>query len=1158
MKILRLDLLAFGPFTDTSLDFSAPGLHVVYGPNEAGKSTALRSITDVLYGIPVRTVDAHRHDHARLRIGAVVETGGQTLDVVRKKGRTKTLLDRQGKPVDEAPLRAALSRVPRELYRRMFGLDHRSLREGARAMLEGKGELAETLFDAGGGGQTRRVLARLRDEADALFKPRGKNQTLAQTLREIDRLRGEIEQQATTPSAMTTQREGLVAAQAERARLETERVAVVSELGRLERAQRVWPRLNRRRELVVARAALGPVPRLPADAAERRVAFVQQREVARQERRRLEAEREELAAERAALDGGDVGVELSAAVIEEIEDALGRHRSALQDRPKRKGELGRIERDLVRLQREHGREPRSFDDLEALRVDKPTARRITSLAREHEALTRELARAREAVGAGPPDEEEDAPARLQPETRTRLEAGLRAARAEGDLDARIATLEAQRRARMQELEAMAEALGVDADTAVSWRVPTATWLEAWQQRGQALDRAQDEDEREAAALETEEARLTRARADLANGDEPPTAEQLEAARERRDEVLRGWSRERLVTGEARERLARLVAEADHVVDRMRHEAERVASFSRLAAEEARLACARQTLVARAERREAARAALHEEIVATWPEGAPALVTRTPSAWLSWFERHRALLELHGQAARLREELDTLATTRREAVMALATALDAAADEAVGGAADRVADGAVALRTWIERATVRLEAGDVAARHVEEAARRRRDARARAAELEETEVRWTAWERQWCEVMASIGMPGATEIETALEELDVRRGWLEQARVARDLAGRLEGMARDETAFATRMAELVAAHRPALAGQPPAAAAEALLAAARATRETQRRREDLAARADKLTAQRVAVDQRRDEADTALHALTRLAGVDDAEALAEVERRAREHEALTQRIDEENDALYAEGAIEELERLVAGFEPDAARLQIAARREALDELEERRARLDRDIGSKETGLERSVARVGAARAQSELEGQLAEFRRHAERWAKLRLAAHILSREVEAYRQRNQGPLVARAGAIFPRLTLGEYRGLEVAYDENDTPTLHCIGQNGSAVEVDGLSDGARDQLFLSLRLASLERYAEQAPLLPIVADDILIHFDEDRTRASLETLEAMTAHGQVLLFTHQARHVELAEAHLESLTVHRLGGGHRRADPSAS
>ena len=70
MRLLALDLLAFGPFAGASLDLSARGgLDLVYGPNEAGKSTALRAIRGLFYGIDERTGDAHRHAMKDLRIG---------------------------------------------------------------------------------------------------------------------------------------------------------------------------------------------------------------------------------------------------------------------------------------------------------------------------------------------------------------------------------------------------------------------------------------------------------------------------------------------------------------------------------------------------------------------------------------------------------------------------------------------------------------------------------------------------------------------------------------------------------------------------------------------------------------------------------------------------------------------------------------------------------------------------------------------------------------------------------------------------------------------------------------------------------------------------------------------------------------------------------
>ncbi len=51
MRLRRLDLTRYGMFTAYRVDFGErrqgePNLHIVYGPNEAGKSTALAAFLD--------------------------------------------------------------------------------------------------------------------------------------------------------------------------------------------------------------------------------------------------------------------------------------------------------------------------------------------------------------------------------------------------------------------------------------------------------------------------------------------------------------------------------------------------------------------------------------------------------------------------------------------------------------------------------------------------------------------------------------------------------------------------------------------------------------------------------------------------------------------------------------------------------------------------------------------------------------------------------------------------------------------------------------------------------------------------------------------------------------------------------------------------------
>ncbi|MGA7197818.1 AAA family ATPase, partial [Roseiarcus sp.] len=87
MRIARLDLTRYGRFTDYALDFGAapsngPDFHIVYGLNEAGKSTAAAAILDLLFGVEKQSpygapeTRSNWHAYSAMRIGARLELAG--------------------------------------------------------------------------------------------------------------------------------------------------------------------------------------------------------------------------------------------------------------------------------------------------------------------------------------------------------------------------------------------------------------------------------------------------------------------------------------------------------------------------------------------------------------------------------------------------------------------------------------------------------------------------------------------------------------------------------------------------------------------------------------------------------------------------------------------------------------------------------------------------------------------------------------------------------------------------------------------------------------------------------------------------------------------------------------------------------------------------
>src|SRR5690606_5796895 len=99
-----------------------------------------------------RTTDAHLHEMKALRLGGLVEgDAGERLELIRRKGRRNTLLGPDGKALDDDALAPFLGGVSPEGFALGFGLNHETLRQGGKALLEGSGAVGESLFDAGVG-----------------------------------------------------------------------------------------------------------------------------------------------------------------------------------------------------------------------------------------------------------------------------------------------------------------------------------------------------------------------------------------------------------------------------------------------------------------------------------------------------------------------------------------------------------------------------------------------------------------------------------------------------------------------------------------------------------------------------------------------------------------------------------------------------------------------------------------------------------------------------------------------------------------------------------------------------------------------------------------------------------------------------------------------
>ena len=83
------------------------------------------------------------------------------------------------------------------------------------------------------------------------------------------------------------------------------------------------------------------------------------------------------------------------------------------------------------------------------------------------------------------------------------------------------------------------------------------------------------------------------------------------------------------------------------------------------------------------------------------------------------------------------------------------------------------------------------------------------------------------------------------------------------------------------------------------------------------------------------------------------------------------------------------------------------------------------------------------------------------------------------------------------------------------------------------------VETSGLSEGTGDQLYLALRLAAIDLHLENHPPIPLILDDLLMTFDDERTKALLPVLKDLSRRTQILIFTHHSHLKELVGQEVE-------------------
>ncbi|MCA9079105.1 MAG: AAA family ATPase [Planctomycetaceae bacterium] len=1148
MKLLSIVGENFGVLHQRPLTFNG-GLQVVYGPNEAGKSTLLRLIRETLFGFP------YAGHELSWKAGSVAgEARLQLRDerIVtfrRQKGRPDVLSghwEDSNAPIDEETIPTLLTGASSQLFNNLFAFSLRELFAGEESLREAG--LGESLFTGGWGGldRFRRVQQTLSAQRDELFKPRGRKQQLLRLQQEIQQCQQEYRKALVTPQELDRVREELQRLEADKANLQERLRQLQRQEHRLEQLRKALPVWRERLALLSQLSHLGVPEELTGDRAEelRRI---------KGRIREIEQELEPLLLrttqagdiEDQSLSAGQQAVLAQATVIKTLEQQLSQMQAFEQALPELERKRQETDRHLqAELDRIGG--DWTLVDVAEMKIGLGQRELLAELCELADGLDRQESSVA-TRGSEVRQQLESTERKLQriPEHRSlaglehlldRADAWREQARQRDSLTARLTQLDADRHRRESELQqqltgAGAQLLEVPADWS-TWAVPLAATLEDWRER---LDDATEQLRLQTSRVEQLQRELRDEQLDLAEFDRlhpQLDRDQLVRLRQRRnagwDLIQRRLAGESVPSEEITDWLAAgertdlplefewLLLEADRLADVQFTQAELLARRDQLTArierDEQRLADESELLQSRGERL----LDLQQQWHSLW---APLqLEPGSPQAMLEWrkeFEAYARTVDEQRQTdEQLRQLTEQTAPFEKELTR---TFPDAETPASALADAERELDAARQADSDRRQLEPELESQRVRMEHFDQ----------ELMQLAVQRGQLTARHRQ---LLSDLRFPETLSLKATERTLQSLQELRNSLLAAQELRTRVEEQSDQLQSFATEVGQLVSAMDP--AGQLPSPTA---------TLET------LAARLAAAQQAEVELAKRRAEANNTSQQLTNLQRLQEQfqQQLAETLTAAglSSEDDLTTLLDHWTRRQQLERSLAEcdlqLQQLVTNF----------GELEDLNEsdLAAQATEVKREIEQSEQRFQQNLQRAGALSKQLEdwstssqvetladrLQSLRSEFTQGVERWAPLALADAMLQRALQRFEQLHRPHLLEDVGKWLQQLTAGRYRELQTSLD--DPGVIRVVDEQGQTRTPDQLSTGTREQLFLAIRLAYVVGYAREHDPLPLVLDDVLVNFDDERARETLKALQQLAQSHQVLLLTCHQRTVALGQ-----------------------
>jgi len=1153
MRISKLDLIAYGPFTDITLDFGndGKGLHIIYGPNEAGKTSAMRAIYAFFFGMGRITPDAFTHSYANLKIGAeLVGENGERIELIRvKKDKNSLMAPGTMETLPDSVLASLLGGVSEDTYRSLFRIGHEELRTGGEKMAKGEDSFRDTLFQASTGGrELRKLLAELELVANGMFRPRASTTSLNMVLSEYNIAQANISKLSLSYNAWKTLKASLRSKQEEVGGLKAQHQEMTALQNKLNRINNILDHVGELKKVQKDLVILKDVVILPEDFTDERKAAEKERDDSIKLIDRLNSKIESLIA---SCDAVEVSEELLTheTIISELHKSIAVFENAQLDLPKVKSERASAELEVNHILKDIAPEI-GVEEAGQLKVGDSDRKALKYLVDQYIMRNSDLQASKKALG------DVDYELRRLEEKKKSLPTlreysgltpALRAAERNDDLEDRLHEANTKLNNKKTKAESELHRLlpdGTSLREVPSLPVPSQETLNAFiasfQKSDQDLEKIREKIEDQQQKEEQLQLQIKKSM----ETNEVPSEASLEEARQRRqigwDLIKREWLKGEKDDSKLSEYtqgfdLAEIyeghVEEADQVADRLRREADRVSQLSGWQVECCECQKKISSLTENLSAAQKSKDDLLEEWKTSWHRSG--IDPRSPREMTTWRAEFKNLVDSVGTIKELEGELEKLQMNLQQHRQGLTATLKELIPE------ERL--DSLNFTALIEAAQEKVNSVEEIKKKHEKVGNDLASAEIRKTkakdDLKSSESNLARWKENWDEAVSAANVTDKLAPDVAdhflqqTKALEVHLGNIEQATV------RIEQMENTISAFKERVSGLLTQVAQDLVHLPPDQAAGNINARLVDMKENRKEKQNLE---EQIKEKRVELEDARQglkEAQKALDKLKAIAQCENVEDLPEAERKSTEMIGLQEREKNLTEVILSHGKGKTLEELLAEVDDvkaDRVPGQLQVINQEVTSIQSEIDEKQREVGAAQKGLEDMDKRTEAIEAAQEVESCASRIQESVFDYSRHQIAAEVLRREFERYKEQ-RGPELERASQLFNIMTKDSFDRLIVENDEKDRPMLLGVPAGKAPITTQEMSDGARDQLYLALRLALLEHHMEKNGPLPILLDDVLVHFDDERASETLKMLHSIAEDNQMILFTHHQHLVNIAK-----------------------